>query len=218
MKITILLDSLGKGGKERRLLALIKGLLHSHDVHLELIVFKDKIHYREVYDLGIPVHIIERKPRYDPLTFLKLYRLCRRFKPDIIHTWATMCSYLAYPSQKLLGCKVVNSNIAKAPNHLRFWHREFLWEKGAMLLSDAIVSNSQAGLRAYKAPRSRSRVIANGFDLLRTRDVLRGDKMKRKLNIVSRIVETRNRHTVVIGVNDQLLSIIAIPRGTANRH
>ena len=45
MKIIFLCDSLIKGGRERRMIELIKGLLNEPNVHIELILFKNLIEY-----------------------------------------------------------------------------------------------------------------------------------------------------------------------------
>ena len=81
MKILFLIDSLIKGGRERRLIELIKGLHGIPDFQTELILFRNVIDYPEIHALGIPLHILERKPKKDPRVFYRLYKICRRFEP-----------------------------------------------------------------------------------------------------------------------------------------
>ena len=74
----MVIDSLMAGGKERRLVQLLKGFVtHEEQILCELVVLSDKIHYQEVYELGIQVHIVRRKPSQDPRAFVKLNRICR---------------------------------------------------------------------------------------------------------------------------------------------
>ncbi len=183
MKIVFLTDNLTKGGKERRMLELIKGLLKKNNIHIELILFKNKIDYPEIHDLGIVVHIIERKPKYNPFTFLKLYRICKRVQPDIIHTWSSMSTIWAIPSVKLLNIKLLNGSIANAPHNLKTWNKKFLIAKFSFLFSDMIVGNSNAGLKAYRAPKSKSHCIPNGFDFVRLKKIKKSELIRKKYKL-----------------------------------
>ena len=51
------------------MIELIKGLSKDPHVHIELILFKNLIEYPEIYDLGIPLHIIDTKLKHNPLYF-----------------------------------------------------------------------------------------------------------------------------------------------------
>jgi glycosyltransferase involved in cell wall biosynthesis len=183
MKIILLCDSLIKGGKERRMIELIKGLSKEPGVHIELILFKNLIEYSEIYDLGIPLHIIERKPKHNPLTFWKVYKICREVRPDILHTWSSMSAIFAFPSKKLLNIKLLNGNIASAPRSLRIWNRDFFRAKLTFPFSDVIVGNSSAGLKAFKAPGSRSICIPNGFDFQRISNIEKAEVIKEKYKV-----------------------------------
>jgi hypothetical protein len=90
MKILFFIDGLIAGGKERRLLELMKGIKSGFDVEFELAVMNADIHYREVFDLGIKVHYLIRKTKKDASVFYKFYKICKNFRPDIIHCWDSM--------------------------------------------------------------------------------------------------------------------------------
>ncbi len=178
MKILLLIDSLLGGGKERRLLELIKGLRGYENVEVHLIIFSDRIHYKEVFEFGIPVTILKRVPKKNPMVFWRLLKLCRQFKPDIIHSWGTMSTILAIPSSLILNIKLINGNIANAPDNMSFFDKRKIRAKFTFLFSDCIVANSQAGLSVYNAPANKSKCIYNGFDTkrilkLKSKDVIR---------------------------------------------
>lgn len=164
MKILLLIDSLGSGGRERRLIELIKGFFNYPDVHLHLVVFSDKIHYKEVFDLGIPVKILKRVPKRNPMVFYRLYKVCKNWKPDLIHSWGTMSAILAIPSSKLLSIKLINGNITNAPKNMGFFDERLFRARLTFPFSKVIVSNSLAGLKAYHVPEKKGRCIYNGFD------------------------------------------------------
>ena len=48
MKILFLIDGLLKGGKERQLFELIKGLNNKKELSMELVVMNEKIEYKEI--------------------------------------------------------------------------------------------------------------------------------------------------------------------------
>ncbi len=183
MKILLLSDSLIKGGRERRMIELIKGLLEKPDVETELVLFANVIDYPEIHDLGIPLHILERKPKKDPRVFYRLLKICKRFQPDAIHTWSSMSAILAFPSVKLLNIKLVNGNIANAPNNLKIWNEELFRAKLTFPFSDVIIGNSEAGLRAYYAPKSKSLCIHNGFDFNRIKKLKDSGEIRRQFQI-----------------------------------
>ena len=65
MKILFVIDTLGSGGKERRLTELLKALTSRKEIAFELTVMSNDIHYNEIWDLGVKIHQIIRKSRRD---------------------------------------------------------------------------------------------------------------------------------------------------------
>ncbi|MGI9551751.1 MAG: glycosyltransferase [Aurantibacter sp.] len=198
MKVILLCDSLIKGGRERRMIELIKGLSKDPNVHTELILFKNVIDYPEIHDLGIPLHIIERKPKHNPLTFLRVVRICRKVRPDILHTWSSMSAIFAFPAKKLLNIKLLNGNIANAPLNLSIWNKDYFRAKLTFPFSDVVVGNSHAGLKAFKAPNSKSICIPNGFDFERVKSIEKAEVIRGKYRlgtdqIIGKIAAFTNR-------------------------
>ena len=166
MKILTVTDSFHTGGKERRLIELLKGLTRNN-VTCELIVLSRVVTYPELEDLNIRIHFIERKIKKDPFIFRKLYRIIKQAKPDLIQSWSSMMSVYVVPTVKALGIPFVNAIIAHAPHRLSLFSQPWLRSRLTFPYSDAIVANSHAGIRSFKAPPERSVVIHNGFDFKR---------------------------------------------------
>jgi glycosyltransferase involved in cell wall biosynthesis len=76
--------------------------------------------------------------------------------------------YLA-PIAKLQGIKFVNGYIGQAP--LKITTNDYIRNLLTFFISDAIVSNSMAGLKAYNAPAEKSICIYNGMDFKRFEDL-----------------------------------------------
>lgn len=181
MKILFFIDSLRSGGREHRLVELIKGLKDYPDIQCEIAIMSKDIHYQYIFKQDIKIHYLIRKWKKDPKIFLKLYRLCKEFKPDIIHSWGSMPSVYALPIAKMLKIKFINAMISDAPYKLSI--KALIRSKLTFPFSDVIVSNSNAGLKSYNAPKNKSFCIHNGFDFSRIVNLKNNEKIKLKFGI-----------------------------------
>ena len=181
MKILFYIESLRSGGKERRLVELIKGLSKYPDIEMELVLTREDIHYTDIFDTGIKIHYTIRKGlKKDPRLFWKFYKIVRKVKPDIIHVWGNMVAVYAIPAKVILGIPMINNQITEAPlkepSGLLTHHLTFKF-------SDRIISNSQAGLFAFKAPNHKSTYIYNGFNFDRISNLKKKEDVKHMFNI-----------------------------------
>jgi len=166
MKILFFTESLTCGGKERRILELIRYLKENTDYSIALVLTESNIHYEYAHKLGIPIKIIQRKGiKYDPILFLKFYRYCQIFKPDIIHTWGRMTTFYAIPPKIMLGIPLISSMIADAQQNYNYFSLKNLFFKTDILFSNILLSNSEAGIKAYKIKTHKAKVIFNGVNL-----------------------------------------------------
>ncbi len=188
MRLLIINDSLKPGGKERRLIELIKGLSKYSDIEIHLIIFSDSVHYTEVYDFGIPVTILKRIPKRNPLVFYRFYQVCRKWKPDLIHSWGTMSTIFAIPTTIILRLKLINANIADAPENMGFFDKRLLRARLTFPFSKIIVSNSMAGLRAYGVSNKKGICIYNGFDANRTKNLTNEKAIREQFHIQTEFV------------------------------
>src|SRR6185312_14588723 len=115
MRILFFIDGLYAGGKERRLTELMKGLNSISEISFEIVVMNDKVHYQQVFDLNTKVHYLIRKTKKDLSVFQKFYRLCKSYRPDIVHCWDSMTAVIAVPICKLLNIILVNGMVVDTP-------------------------------------------------------------------------------------------------------
>ena len=188
MKILMLIDSLVKGGRERRLIELLKGFTKYKNLKVSVVLFSKKVEYPEIYDLSVPLYFLERKPKKDPRVFFRLYKICKKVKPDIIHSWGTMPSIYAIPSVKILGIKFINASIANAPENIGWKDSDYLRSKITYPFCNAVVGNSRAGLEAYRAPEIKSFCFYNGFDFNRVSSLEKPELIRSKYNILPGLV------------------------------
>lgn len=166
MKIIYFIESLHTGGKERRLIELLSYLTRNTNYRLLVILTKKDIHYKEFYNLNIPFEILDKgsfKKRI--IISLKFFKICWKFKPNVIHTWGNIVTFYSLLSAILLRIPLINSQITNAPPFIdRFTFFYFL-SKINFLFSKAIVSNSIAGLESYGISTEKGIVIHNGLNL-----------------------------------------------------
>jgi hypothetical protein len=115
------------------------------DISCEVVVMSEEIHYDYIEDLNIKIHQIIRKTKKDPSIFFKFYQLFRESKPDIIHSWHSMCSLYAIPAAKLLGIKFVNNSLRDAPKYQNMIGLKWYITRLTFPFSDVIAANSYAG-------------------------------------------------------------------------
>ncbi len=166
----MVIDSLGKGGKERRMLELIKGLKNKdadNSFNIHLISLTDLVEYNYVYDLPITFEIIKRKTKKDFSIIPKLRRVIKTFQPDIIHSWGTMASIYLSVSNLFTGTPLINGVLADAYPGLNLSDKHYLRVKLTTPFSAVFIANSKAGIKAYRTPLKKSICIYNGIDFKR---------------------------------------------------
>ncbi|MBS1573972.1 MAG: glycosyltransferase [Bacteroidetes bacterium] len=179
MKILFFIEAMRSGGKERRLVELMKGLKAIPDLRFEVVVMDNDVHYKDIFKLGINIHFLLRTTKKDISAFYKFYKICKEYKPDIVHCWDSMTSIYSIPACKLLKIKLVNGAIVDAPSERHIFNKHWLRAKIAFPFSNLIVGNSNTGLAAYNAPKKKSVCIHNGFNFERIKTV-RENKITRE--------------------------------------
>ena len=169
MRVLYIVDSLRVGGKERQAVELLKGLRGMKEVQAMVVTMgEEQFYVPDVMALGIPLIFMIRRIRWDPLIFLRLFRILWSFRPHIIHTNNDMATFYALPLTRLLGAKLVNGDIRGVMQSTGF-----RWKVRKLLLqlSDARAANSKAGLESVglDIAGKENHVIYNGFDIDRFR-------------------------------------------------
>jgi glycosyltransferase involved in cell wall biosynthesis len=148
----------------------------------------DDIHYDYINKLNIKTYKVVRKYKKDLSVFLKVYKILKKSKPDIIHSWSSMCSvYVAY-SAKLLGIKFINNFLRDVPSESNYKNKEWVRAKLTFPFSDIIAANSFAGLKAYNVSENKSWCLHNGFDFKRIEGLADKEEVKNKFGIKTRFV------------------------------
>ena len=177
-RILYIVDSIKRGGMERRMLELLKGISAYNQVKVQIMVLSPSIGYPDFFDLGYKIHIEKRTLKKDPKIFLKFYKLCKSFKPDIVHSWGTMSAIYAIPAVKLLKIPLINANIRDATDWKNPFNSKLLRAKFSFLFSDVILSNSMAGLKSFGVSGKKGFCIRNGIDINRAKNLVSSDEIR----------------------------------------
>ena len=161
MRILFLIEELSGGGKERRMVELLKGLSklsNTFDIHLTLT--KTGIDYEEVEELNITIHRLESTSN---INLISQYRnQFRDLKPDIVHAWSLKTSFYSSILKPIFDYKIIAGFVSNTFGLSKPW--QLICDKLIYKKANAIVSNSKAGLIAYKVPINKGYCIYNGFD------------------------------------------------------
>jgi glycosyltransferase involved in cell wall biosynthesis len=164
MRILHLTESLGRGGKERQLAELLRGLLHHDDMESFVAITDEEEFHYEIDSEHAQIIPLFRTRKRDLRVFKRLYDLVSALKVDVIHSWGSMCSIYAAPVAKLYGTAFINGFVRDAPPHVTPLNKHYLRGKLTIPLSDVVVANSRAGLAAYNIPENKGVCIYNGFN------------------------------------------------------
>lgn len=162
-RITHIVNGLGGGGKERRLIQLIRGLHAAGGYEQSLVAMNTKNDYKGQFEYCVDYIVIDAIGKK---TWIRqLSSIIEKKKPDIVHIWETSptLSFLIPYFKLRYGFKCVAGFISESHPVKRFTYRSFCHHY-AFLFSDAIVSNSWACLASKHAVYKKSHVIHNGFD------------------------------------------------------
>jgi glycosyltransferase involved in cell wall biosynthesis len=203
MKILYIIDNLTRGGKERQLVELSKSLSQQHQI--ELVVFSEEIHYKEILSTNITFHYLKKSDRKSFAASNKIISICKTFRPDVIHAWDHLSAVSAIPASLFYSIKLIDS-IRYAAEKKRF-HANWYITDLAFRFSNRVIANSLAGLKAHhKSINKKYRVIFNGFDFSRIIMLESKESVKNELGIqtmftagmVANFLKSKDYKTVIL--------------------
>ncbi|MBC7905455.1 MAG: glycosyltransferase [Rhodospirillaceae bacterium] len=172
MRITILARSLDAGGAERQLVVLAAALRQRGHWVSVLTFYPGGAMRPALEAAGVQVSSLDKRHRWDVLGFGRsLVRRLRQDRPDVVHSVLTVPNILAAIMVRLAGRPRlvwgIRSSVMDLSRFDRVSRLSYGIERLLSTLPDAIIVNSQAGLRHYAGagyPAKRMTVIPNGID------------------------------------------------------
>jgi glycosyltransferase involved in cell wall biosynthesis len=182
MRVLIVIESLRDGGKQRQVEELVRMLALKPEYHILVLILKDEIHFDRILKLErVEVKYLHRVHKKDPLVFAKFYREASKFRPDVINSWGGLPSMVALPFRIVKGVPLVNEMVqnSRLPMFSKQWFRARI----SFMFSKVIIGNSQIGMKVYKVPRSKGRLIRNGMNVDRITKINNEDQARLKYNL-----------------------------------
>jgi glycosyltransferase involved in cell wall biosynthesis len=180
-RILFFIESVKSRGRERQFVELLSYLQETKLYKMKVVITSDEIHYDKFLELGIPYQIVKRRwTRKDPSVFSKIFKICKNYRPDIIHVWGNMVAIYAIPSSIWFKIPVLNFQIQTAPQRVQ---KSLMDHRITFRFADVIIGNSAAGLKSFDAPIEKSMVIYNGFSFSRINQLADESKIRRELKV-----------------------------------
>ena len=176
-KIIFLIGNLGRGGKERQLVELIKALdPNRYEIHV-LSKKGDQYLIDQIESKATSIEFFGGK-FFGLNDLVKIRDYILKVKPTIVYGWSSTACHLALLSKLLMknGFKLVNGSIRSAPIKLNL-HRRI--EKLLYNFYPYVVSNSMAGLKSYgQFGKLHRYVLYNGINFDRIPSISRSQAKK----------------------------------------
>ena len=184
MKIAMITDHLRGGGKERRMVELMKAISDTYTDYKFVIIMMDgrdesDIAYKDILDYNIPIIYLGGQNRTTQMK--NLYSICKSEKVELVHFWAPIIyGYCLAPIRLFLYIPMISSSITSARKQggNKFWIC-----KSSYLLFDKILSNSYQALKINEVPKRKVICIYNGYNPERSFIKTQAEEIRKRYNI-----------------------------------
>lgn len=160
------ISRLGGGGRERRMVQLVRGLDTNDNFNQFIITFDKEIGYKEILETRAQIRHVTTRDKKE--MWKQICSILSDIHPDIVHLWEEEPRQV-FPvlwMKHKLHFKFIAGFVSEG-NYVKPWSKVDIINRLYFSFSDKIISNSLAGLKAKYAPTSKSVVIYNGFDYRR---------------------------------------------------
>jgi glycosyltransferase involved in cell wall biosynthesis len=142
MKILHLIPSFGSGGAERQLSILAPALVERGvECHVGYCV--DGPNIGPLLNTNVILHQLDVGGNHDPRLFLRVWKLIRTVRPDVVQTWILQMDVVGGMIALLMGVPFILSERSSASAYVSGW--KTLVRSKIGLHASAIVANSQGG-------------------------------------------------------------------------
>jgi glycosyltransferase involved in cell wall biosynthesis len=146
IRILFITGGLASGGKERQLSEVVKNLYSSKFLCGVIVLNSNQQYSQSVKSFCIYYKELKKRPtRLEPL--FTIWKCFREFKPRVVHTWDTISSFYAFMPSMCYKIPLIDGSIRDSGVDRGVW---FHFKRFFLKRADAVIANSNAGLKAYK--------------------------------------------------------------------
>ena len=162
-RILHIIPSLDRAGAEKQLVLVVQGLRErGFDAHVCALT-RGGPHRRSLESAGIPVEVLGKRWRVDPVAMGRLVRHVTRLRPDLVHTWLFAANAYGRVAARLAGVGRIVAG-ERCVDRWKSWHQLAI-DRRLVRWTDRIVTNSP-GVRDFYVqhglPAEKFTVIAGG--------------------------------------------------------
>ena len=165
-RILHIIPTLVRGGAEKQLTLLAAGLPRDQfDVHVAVLSHTGPLE-KELRQANIPVHLIDKKWKLDPLAWRRLRNLIRELKPQIVHTWLFAANCYGRTAAWAERVPIIIGG-ERCVDPWKHWHQLQI-DRWLASVSTCLVTNSSGVQEFYAAkgiPANKFQIIPNGVAL-----------------------------------------------------
>jgi len=105
VRVALVIPTMDRGGAEKQLCLLARNLDRDHfDPHVILLT-RDGPRSESLREAEIPLTVVGKRSRYDPTALVRLYRLLKRLRPQVVHTWLFAANGFGRVAARMAGVK-----------------------------------------------------------------------------------------------------------------
>lgn len=142
IKICFLVSSFNGGGAEKQVVLLLNKLQEYHELDLQLIYFEEGVHFKNIKMNNISIIKINSTSYYNPINIIKISKIIKSQKPDVIFSWLSIMDIYAYFIKKMH--KKIKWIVAERNSDYLSTFRDNLRNK-LVKFADMIIANSDKG-------------------------------------------------------------------------
>lgn len=165
LRVCLIIPTLDQGGAEKQISLLARGLDRNEFEAIVIVLTRTGPREQELLDNGIKVHHINKRSKLDPFAWLRLRKLLKQLKPDIVHTWLFAANAYGRSAALSAGVPVIlgsERSVDPWKNGLQFWIDRFLLKR-----TQGLTANSQGTIDFYQQhglDSNRFQLIPNGIE------------------------------------------------------
>ncbi|MBI5740379.1 MAG: glycosyltransferase [Nitrospirae bacterium] len=200
IKVCYIIGQLGKGGAERQLYELVKGLDRERFHPVVISLSQGGLWKDEIQKLNVQVIELQRKKNWEFSRLLKLFRLLKSVKPDIVHTFMFSANSYGRVAAVLCRVPVIIASERCERNKYEMGKYQNYIDRLLALFSQGIICNSRGValtlINKYSFASRKIMVVHNGInaDNFFKQDCIGGtDKRAQKIIVtVGRLYHQKN--------------------------
>lgn len=168
IKVSLLIPTLDQSGAEKQL-ALLATSLPRDEFEVQVIALTRGGPYEALLKKhDIPVTILNKRFKFDPLAYRALKKTIQKQQPDILHTWLFAANSYGRMAVKRLAATQKTPKVIVSERCVDSWKSKWQFNVDRRLLpqTSLVVGNSQGVVDFYRekgTPESMLRVVRNGI-------------------------------------------------------